>query len=237
MRVLFFKKYPFLLVSKIFTHYFYNSYIYILVITKIEKQKKNSKRWNLYVDGEFACGISEDTFLNFGLRTNDEITEDTINGIKKFDEYQYAKKSALDFLSYRIRSIAEIKDKLKSKKISSGTIDKTIAHLGKLGLINDEEFAKQLVQSKMGKKPSGRKVIRQKLFQKGISKDTADKVIEELYTPDKENELITDIYNKYTKKLEGKDKFQKRRKLFEHLIRKGFDIDAINELLNEKLKE
>ena len=80
-------------------------------------------------------------------------------------------------------------------------------------------------------------LLKQKLFQKGISKDITDKVIEDLYTPAKENELITDTYNKYAKKLVGKDKFQKRRKLFEHLIRKGFDIDAINELLNEKLKE
>lgn len=208
-----------------------------MVITKIEKQKKNSKRWNLFVDGEFACGISEDTFLKFGLRTNDEITEDTVNEIKKFDEYQFAKKSALDFLSYRIRSTAEIKEKLKSKKISAGTIDKTIAHLDKIGLLNDNEFAKLLVQSKMGKKPAGKKVIRQKLFQKGIPKIIGDKVIEELYTADKEIELIADIYKNYSSKIKGLDKFQKRRKLFEYLMRKGFDIDSINEFLNEKLKE
>lgn len=208
-----------------------------MVITKIEKQKKNSKRWNLFVDGEFACGISEDTFLKFGLRTNDEITEDTLNEIKKFDEYQFAKKSALDFLSYRIRSTAEIKEKLKSKKISAGTIDKTIAHLDKIGLLNDNEFAKLLVQSKMGKKPAGKKVIRQKLFQKGIPKIIGDKVIEELYTADKEIELIADIYKNYSSKIKGLDKFQKRRKLFEYLMRKGFDIDSINEFLNEKLKE
>jgi regulatory protein len=208
-----------------------------VIITKIEKQRKNSKRWNLYIDGEFSCGISEDTFLKFGLRTNDEITDDLINEIKKFDEYQFAKKSALDLLSYRIRSTTEIRDKLKSKKISSDTIDKTISHLDKIGLINDEEFARQLVLSKTGKKPAGKNVIRQKLFQKGISKNIADNVIEELYTGDKENELITEVYNKYAKKINGMDKYQKRRKLFEYLMRKGFGIDSINEFLNEKLKE
>jgi regulatory protein len=208
-----------------------------LVITKIEKQKKNSKRWNLYVDGEFACGISEDTFLNFGLRTNDEITDETIDEIKKFDEYQYSKKSALDFLSYRIRSVKEITDKLKSRKISAGTIEKTIEHLEKLGLINDEEFAKQLVQSKTGRKPAGKSVIRQKLFQKGISKDVAEKVIEELYSSEKEKELILEVYGKYLRKVKGQDKFSRRKKMFEYLMRKGFDVDLINELLNEKIKE
>jgi regulatory protein len=208
-----------------------------VVITKIEKQKKNSKRWNLYVEDEFACGISEDTFLKFGLCTNDEITEDKLNEIKKFDEYQFAKKSALDFLSYRIRSTAEIKQKLKSKKISAGTIEKTIGHLAKIGLINDEEFARQLIQSKMGRKPAGKNVIKQKLFQKGISKNIADYIIGELYTDVKQNELINNVYDKYEKKVKGMDRFQKRKKLFEYLMRKGFDIDSINEFLNEKLKE
>jgi len=208
-----------------------------LVITKIEKQKKNSKRWNLYIDGEFACGISEDTFLNFGFRTNDEISEDILNEVKRFDEYQYAKKSALDFLSYRIRSKKEIVDKLKSKNISQETIEKTIGHLEKLGLINDEEFAKLLVQSSTGKNPSGKSVIRQKLFKKGISKEIIEKVLSETFTEKNEKSLILDIFNKYKKRLTGLDKNHKRKKMFEHLARKGFDFDIINEILNEKLKD
>jgi regulatory protein len=208
-----------------------------LVITKIEKQKKNSKRWNLYVDGEFACGISEDTFLNFGFRTNDEISENTLDEVKRFDEYQFAKKSALDFLAYRIRSRKEIVDKLKAKKISAETIEKTIAHIEKLGLINDEEFAKLLVQSSTGKNPSGKSVIRQKLYKKGISKDIIEKVITETFNEKKELTLVLDIFSKYKKKLAGLDKIHKRKKMFEHLARKGFDFDIINEVLNQKLKD
>lgn len=208
-----------------------------MVITKIEKQKKNSKRWNLYIDGEFACGISEDTFLNFGFRTNDEISEDTLNEVKRFDEYQFAKKSALDFLSYRIRSRKEIIDKLKSKKISSATIDKTIAHLEKLGLINDEEFAKLLVQSSTGKNPSGKSVIRQKLHKKGISKEISESVLNNIFTEETEKSFVLDLFNKYKKKLTGLGKRQKRKKMFDYLARKGFDFDIINEILNEKLKD
>ena len=208
-----------------------------MVITKIEKQKKNSKRWNLYVDGEFACGISEDTFLNFGLRTNDEITQESIDEIKRFDEYQYAKKAALDSLSYRIRSRKEVKDKLKEKKISQSNIEKTLAHLEKLGLLNDEEFARLLVQSKTGKNPAGKNVIKQKLFQKGISKEISEKVLDELYTESNEKKLILDVFNKYKPKLKGLDEYKRRKKMFEYLARKGFDFDLINEFLNEKFKE
>lgn len=205
-----------------------------MVITKIEKQKKNSKRWNLYIDGEFACGISEDTLLNFGLRTNDDITQASLDEIMRFDEYQYAKKAALDFLSYRIRSRKEVKDKLKEKKISQGTIDKTLAHLEKLSLLNDEEFARLVVQSKTGKNPAGKSVIRQKLYQKGISKEISEKVLGELYTESNEKKLLLDIFKKNSAKLKGLDENKKRKKMFEYLARKGFDFDLINELLNEK---
>ena len=197
-----------------------------MVITKIEKQKKNSKRWNLYIDGEFACGISEDTFLNFGFRTDDVISDETLNEVKRFDEYQFAKKSALDFLSYRIRSRKEIVDKLKS-----------IAHLEKLGLINDEEFARLLVQSSTGKNPSGKSVIRQKLYKKGISKEISESVLNNIFTEKTEKSFVLDLFNKYKKKLTGLDKRQKRKKMFDYLARKGFDFDIINEILNEKLKD
>jgi regulatory protein len=208
-----------------------------LVITKIEKQKKHSKRWNLYIDGEFACGISEDTFLNFGFRTNDEISQDTLSEVKRFDEYQFSKKSALDFLAYRIRSKKEIVDKLKNKNVSGETIEKTIRHLEKLGLINDEEFAKLLVQSSTGKNPSGKSVIKQKLYKKGISKDIIEKVLSETFTEKNERTFILDIFSKYKKKLAGLDKNHQRKKMFEHLARKGFDFDIINEILNQKLKD
>jgi regulatory protein len=208
-----------------------------LNITKIEKQKKNSKRWNLYIDGEFACGISEDTYVNFGFRTNDEITEATLNEVKRFDEYQFAKKTALDYLSYRIRSVKEIKDKLKEKKISGETIEKTIDHLEKLGLINDGEFAKLLIQSKTGKNPSGKNVIKQKLYSKGIAKEIIEKVLNEYYTEDNEKKLLLDVFNKYQNKIKGLDRNRRRKKMFESLARKGFDFDLINELLNEKYKE
>jgi regulatory protein len=208
-----------------------------LIITTIEKQKKNSKRWNLYIDSEFACGISEDTLVNYGFRTDDEITEETLKEVKKFDEYQFAKKAALDYLSYRIRSVKEIKDKLREKKISAETIGKIILHLEKLGLINDEEFARLLVQSKTGKNPSGKSVIKQKLYQKGIAKETGEKVLGELYTESNEKKLLLGVFNKYQKKMKGLDKNGRRKKMFETLARKGFDFDLINELLNEKYKE
>jgi regulatory protein len=207
------------------------------VITKIEKQKKSKKRWNVYLDGEFAFGVYEDTLLKYGLRVNDEVSEKIINEIKDFDEYQFAKKTAYDFLSYCTRSTSEIRSKLKTKIISAGTIDRVIEHLQNLGLLNDEGFARELVQSRIGTKSLGRRVLKQKLMHKGISGLVSDKVLDELLSEDKEKELALKIFRKYVPKLKNLDRNKKRKKLFDHLIRKGFDVDIITEILNEKLNE
>lgn len=208
-----------------------------MVITKIERQKKSKKRWSVYIDGEFACGVYEDTLAKYGLAVDDEVSEETISEIREFDEYLFAKKTAYDFLSYRMRSTSEIKDKLISKKVSAGTIERVIGHLENLGLINDEAFTREMVQSKLGSKPVGKRVIKQKLFQKGIPGSLSDKVLEEMYSGENEKQLALQIYAKYLPKLSGLDKFKKRKKLFDHLIRKGFDIDTVRQILNENLND
>jgi len=206
-----------------------------VIITRIEKQKRNKKRWSIYTDDVFLVGVSEDTLLKFGLRVNDEITQDTVQELIKFDEYVYANKCALDFLSYRIRSKAEVTDKLRSKGISPGTADRVIGHLQSLGLINDEEFSRQLIQSFIGNKPLGRKAILQKLFQKKIPKQVSEKVLNEVFSSLNVKELAYMNFKKYFPKLKDKDINRKKRKVFDFLARKGYEFDIINEIINENI--
>lgn len=207
-----------------------------MVISKIEKQKKNRKRVSIFIDGEFECGVTEDSVVKFGLKSGDDISRKKLTEIIDFDEYLYAKKSAFDFLSYRLRSEREIKDKLKNKKISSKTIVRTIDHLRELGLLNDEEFTKQVIQNYITGKPKGKNFIKQKLFQKGVSRQISEKILEEVFTDVNEKQIILEVFDKYSKKLQNYDNKEKKRKIFAYLAGKGFDFDLINQVIYEKLK-
>jgi len=207
-----------------------------MTITKIEKQKKNKDRWNVFIDGAFACGVNSDTLLKFQLRSGDEIDENKLNDIQNFDEYLYSKKIAFDFLSYRIRSEKELKDKLKSKDISHTSIERTIEHLKELKLINDEEFARQLISEKLASKPAGKAVLRQKLIQKGISFKLSNEILKEYFSEDNEKEFVISNFDKYFRRVEGLDRQQKRKKMFDYLARKGFDFDIIKQVINEKIE-
>ncbi|HWA07611.1 MAG TPA: RecX family transcriptional regulator [Ignavibacteria bacterium] len=205
-----------------------------MLITKLEKQKKNNKRYNLYIAGEFYCGLYDDTILKFGIASGDELTENRLTEIREFDEYIYGKKISFDYLSYRIRTAAEIKKKLKSKDISPAITDKVIHHLNELGLINDEEFAKQLITEKIKNKPAGRRLLQQKLFEKGISKQVSETAIEKYLTDEDEKKMALKIYSKLKPKLKGLEKQKAKQKIYETLARKGFEYDIINEIIREK---
>src|SRR3970040_1170562 len=109
--------------------------------------------------GEFACGLYEDTLLKYRLVAEEEVTQKLLDEIREFDEFVYAKKTAFDYLSYRIRTVGEVKKKLSSRKISTGTAERVITHLGELGLVDDEQFAKELIESSLRKGTSGRRLI------------------------------------------------------------------------------
>ena len=207
-----------------------------MTITSIAPQRRNKKRWNISIDGEFACGVAEDTVLKFGLRVNDEIDKKTLDKIIHFDEFVYAKKIAYDFLGYRSRSVSEIEKKLKSKDISPGTIRKVIRQIQELGLLDDEQFAKQLISDKIKRKPVGKRVLMQKLYQKGVKKDVSEKVLEEVYTPENEKQYALQNFNKLFPKIKDADRNTQKKKTFELLARRGFDFDVINEIIHENLR-
>lgn len=207
-----------------------------LIISKISRQKKDRKRYNVDLDGEFYCGLYDDTILKYQLAAGDEVTEEKITEIRDFDEYIFGKKIAFDYLSYRIRSVDEIKKKLKAKKISENIISKVISHLEELKLVDDEQFATQLAREKIKNKGIGKKVLLQKFFQKGIPKATGEKVLAKLFEEFDEKELALRNFNKYYPKIKDKDKAEQKKKIFDYLARKGFDFDIINEVIREKIR-
>ncbi|MCK4649219.1 RecX family transcriptional regulator, partial [bacterium] len=66
----------------------------------------------------------------------------TSNGVKKAKDY------AFKLLSYRPRSIKEIRNRLKKKDYSSKVILEVIKDLKRLKFLNNKEFARMWVESR-----------------------------------------------------------------------------------------
>src|SRR3989344_543027 len=84
-------------------------------ITKIEPQKKNPLRENIFLDGEFAFGISAELRFLSKLHINDLITPAQAEKLIQKDQVARLIAKALKFLSYRQRSEKETRDHLLFK--------------------------------------------------------------------------------------------------------------------------
>lgn len=201
-----------------------------MTITSIEEQKKKG-RYNIFLDGEYAFGLYKETIYHFGLRTKDELDDKKIEELKSYDEINFGKKVAYRFLNFKPRSEKEVRTKLKGHKLSDESIDKILDSLKEFKFINDEQYAKMYIESRVSLKPEGRRSLKIKLAQKGIGKETSEKTVEENYTEETEFQKALDLITKYQKKVKANTPIEKKQKCYRHLLSKGFSYDLINRVL------
>ncbi len=203
---------------------------HILIITSIEEQKKKG-RYNIFLDGVYAFGLYRETIYHFGLRTKDELDENKAAELISYDEINFGKKVAYRFLNFKPRSEKEVRGKLKSHKLSDESIEKIIESLKEFKFINDEQYAKMYIESKVSLKPEGRRSLKIRLAQKGIGKETSEKTVDENYTDETEFQKARELAIKYQKKVKAKTPIEKKQKCYKHLLSKGFSYDLINRVL------
>lgn len=148
---------------------------------------------------------------------------------------------ALRFLSYRPRSEKEVKDRLKLKaqkskvKITtqnSKVIDEVIQKLKEKKFINDEEFAKNWIESRLKFKPRSLRLIKLELKQKGIDPETIEKLVA------RRGSQVADDLESAKRLIErrmsrSRNKFgMTREKLGRYLASKGFNWDTIKKAID-----
>ncbi len=150
------------------------------------------------------------------------------------DDFEKYYNKALRFLSYRPRSEKEIIDKLKSKKASEEVIKKIIIKLKEYKFLDDFEFAKAWVNSRIKIKPRGWRVIQNELKLKGISKEIIDKIYDSGTVID-ELEMAKKLVEKKISRYKNLPKQEVYQKIGRFLASKGFNWDIIKKSIDEVL--
>lgn len=204
-------------------------------ITKIEQQKNNKERVNIYIDDKFAFGLMMEIKYKYDLQENMEIDEEYIQKVLREEELSKAKDQALKFLTYRQRSEKEIIDKLKKKGFEESIIDDTLNYLKKYKLVDDVEFAKAFMRDKINLNKFGPIRIKHELYKKGIDNNIIEKVLEENDEEDEYNRALN-LAKKKLPSYKNDDKNAIYRKLGGFLQRKGYSYDCIFKVLKELVK-
>lgn len=194
-------------------------------ITEISMQK-NKSRANIYLDGDFVCGMEVSTIMKHGLKVGVEINEDKLLELQRDSDIEKATEKALSLLDRQLYTKKQIKDKLKTKGFSEEVIAEVIQKLEGYGYISDLNYAKSYISSTKGK---SKKELECALLTKGISRFIIDDAMENTIVDDSlVAESLADKYMKY-KEVTPENK----SKLYAFLYRKGFSGEAVSTAINK----
>ncbi len=148
-----------------------------------------------------------------------------------------AKEFSLFLLQIRSRTESQLRKKLEDKKFyTKEVIDECIKDLKKYDYINDEAYCERYIE--LNKNSKSYRVMRLKLYQKGIPSEILDKYFnlkdeDDIVKKEKdENETARRLLEKKVgdlSKIKDMD-FKEKSKLFAFLARKGFSYDIIEHL-------
>jgi len=147
-------------------------------ITDLVPQRRKKDRVNVHINGEYAFSLAMITAA--GLRRGQVISPEDIDRLRAADNYERAKQSAFNFVSYRPRSKYELRKNLSRKKYDENSIDRVVARLVELEMLDDKAFARYWVEQRETFRPRSRRALSYELYQKGVKREIVDEVVGEV---------------------------------------------------------
>lgn len=137
-------------------------------------------------------------------------------------EAEKARDYALLLLSYRERTEKEMAERLRRKSYPAETASALIADFKRLGLLDDERFARLYVQERARLNPRSARVIGMELARKGISREIAEKALSGEFVAGREEEMAAELVRRAASRLRGAPPEAAKRRLWAYLARRGF---------------
>lgn len=159
------------------------------------------------------------------------------------DEFEKFYNKALRFLSYRPRSVDEVRKKLlelrgrfkSAKRNTTPEIaEKIIEKLKDYKFLDDAAFVRWWIEQRTNHKPRSLRLIKMELRQKGIDTELIESVIQSSeFKIQSDLESAKKLIEKKIKRYKGLDRQEKFAKVSRFLASKGFNYDIIKEIFKD----
>ncbi len=201
-------------------------------ITAIELQKKDKERCNLFLDGNFFAGVSNETIIKNHLKVGMELDEKKLGEILHESEKQKALSKSLDYISKAIKTRKQVKEYLQGKGYLDEIVFYVLDKLTEYGFVNDKEYAVRYIEAYS--KTQGKKLIEFKLMQKGVRKEDIAFAFEET---EGKIDNFENVYALAIKHLKGKERTRENyAKTYRFLAGKGYLYEDIERAIS-KIRE
>ncbi len=198
-------------------------------VTDIKTQARNSRRVNVYLDGQYGFSLGLGVAASVGR--GDNLSDEEVERLQARDAEETAYDKCLNYLAYRPRSISEVRHYLREKRVAAEVCDSVTDRLERVGLLDDRAFARYWVENRETFRPRGRRLLRQELRGKGIDEEL---VVEVLSDVDEESSAFRAAWSK-APRYAGLDDEGFSAKMSSFLRRRGFDYEVVRETVSRVL--
>jgi regulatory protein len=146
-----------------------------------------------------------------------------------------ARGDAIKIIRRRAIGSAELANKLRLKGHAADVIASVVQRLTEKRLLNDEAYAKSVIEAQLHRKPAGPRLLKHKLMQKRLPGAMVDKLVEHATeTRDQIGEARAMAQAKLrTTAFKKLDPLTRKRRIFGMLARRGYDMDTIHGALSQ----
>ncbi len=139
---------------------------------------------------------------------------------------------ALRLISRKRYTQNELENKLKGKKIGTKKDrDKVIKRLKELNYINDKEFAKDYIQTRLIVNPKGKNLLKLELKLKGVDRQIIDNSIEDAKID--EIKVALDVLERKKKSIKRAEVKKRKERIMRLLSSRGFKLETIYKVLDK----
>jgi regulatory protein len=207
-------------------------------ISSISVQKNNKERYSIFVDDEFLIGVAEQTLIDFKLRKGVEVTPAMLRKIRRKEGRFKVKSYFIKRLGRRDHARKELFQKAIKKDYPKEVINNVLDELEEQGYLDETAFAEKFAADKSRHNKWGPAKIKAHLYKKGISRSVAENSIQKAFKDENLKETFTDLVLKRKRRfLREEDTYKRKKKVFDHLARKGYRPSDIYDHLDELMKK
>jgi regulatory protein len=146
------------------------------------------------------------------------------------------KDRALGLLAVRSRSREELHRRLLRAGYGPEEVESTLADLERVGLIDDERFAREVAGHEFGRRGMGRRAVMSSLRQKGVPPDLAERTLD-VIDPGDEEERALEVARARLARLGSLAPPMAYRRLLGFLQRRGYSASTAHAVCRRAFEE
>ena len=141
--------------------------------------KEVRKGWTRveFTDGE-SLELRREVFSEFGFGNGLTVTADELQQALRESHLRHGRAVALRFLRERPRSTLEVDRRLRRDDLPADAIAAVLEDLSRQGHLNDADFARAWIGSRLDLRPKGIFLIRRELAEKGVAEAVIDAALD-----------------------------------------------------------